>query len=166
MSEAQAASRSHLEDSSATSTDYPTLTPEHLKLKMRLLPLQQVEETLLRRLRPSGSVESEATQLPSWKNRPYIATAGYTPTEIFINSSSPWKNAFSRILTSTPTRSSLGSSHNIDFDDPEDPGVILHACAEDMIRLWDDPTVKELLRVRKIRLEDMAGLYADSVFFL
>jgi guanine nucleotide-binding protein subunit alpha len=164
MSEAQAASRLHLEDSPSTSpttTNYPTLTPEHLKLKMRLLPLQQVEETLLRRLRPAGSAESEATQLSLGKNRPHTAPARYIPTEIVINSSSPWKNAFSRLLPST--RSSLQSSHDIDFDDPEDPGVILHACAEDMIRLWNDPTVKELLNVQKIRLEDMAGLY---VFFL
>jgi G-protein alpha subunit len=161
MSEAQASSLSHSWDSSSaspsTSTNYPTLTPEHLKLKMRLSPLQQVEEILLRRLRPAGSAELEATQLSSARNLPY---AGNNSTEVVINSSAPWKNAFSRLLASTTTRSSFESSQDIDFDDPQDPGVVLHACADDMTRLWNDPTVRELLRVRNIRLEDMAGLYA------
>lgn len=128
---------------------------------MRLSPLQQVEETLLRRLSPSGSVGQEATQLSSETHTDHPRTS---PKEIVVNSSSPWKTAFTRLLSSTTTRSSFESSQDIDFNDPQDPGVILHACAEDMIRLWNDPTVRELLRVRNIRLEDMAGLYANLCF--
>jgi guanine nucleotide-binding protein alpha-1 subunit len=162
MSEAQASSVSQLGSSSASSKTlkYPTLTPEHFKLKMRLSPLQQVEEILLRRLRPTGSAELEATQLSSTTNLPYTGRTRNNSAEIVVNSSTPWKNAFSRLLSSATARSSLESSQGIDFDDPQDPGVVLHACADDMIRLWNDPTVKELLRVRKTRLEDMAGLYA------
>lgn len=52
----------------------------------------------------------------------------------------------------------MESSQDIDFDDPSDPGVILHACSDDMIRLWNDTTVKKLLSLQRIRLEDMAGL--------
>lgn len=136
--------------------EYPTLTAEHLKLKMRLLPLQQVEDVLLRRLTPAGSAEFEATRLSPLTNLPYSTRVSNGPIEITVNSMAPWKNAFSRLLSST--RSSFESSQDIDFDDPKDPGVILNACAEDMIRLWNDPTIKELLRIQKIRLEDMAGL--------
>lgn len=131
---------------------------------MRLSPLQQVEEILLRRLRPAGSVELEATQLFPGTNLPYTTARARTTTEIVINSSAPWKNAFNRLLSSTTTRSSFEGSQDIDFDDPQDPGVILHACADDMIQLWNDQTVRDLLRVQKIRLEDMAGLYADGFF--
>lgn len=163
MSEAQAFPASQFAISSSSPTtpiNYPVLTPEHLKLKMRLSPLQQVEEILLRRLRPPGSAELEATQLFPETNNSYN-TRARTATEIVINSSAPWKNAFNRLLSSTTNRSSFQSSQEIDFDDPQDPGVILHACADDMIRLWNDPTVRDLLRVQKIRLEDMAGLYVD-----
>lgn len=136
---------------------YPKLTPEHLKLKMRLSPLQQVEEALLRRLTPVGSVEFEATHLSPVTNLPYSNRLGVAGGEVAVNSSAPWKTAFNRLMASTG-RSSFDSTQDIDFDDPKDPGVILNACAEDMIRLWNDPTVKEILSARNLRLEDLAGL--------
>ncbi|KAF8995481.1 guanine nucleotide binding protein, alpha subunit [Cyathus striatus] len=136
--------------SASPSIKLPTLTPEHLKLKMRLLPLQQVEEALLRKLTPAGSPEFEATP-----------RAAKTGKEVAVNSTTPWKGAFSRLLSAT--RSSFESGMDIDFDDPNDPGVILHACAEDMVRLWNDPTIKELLKAVKIRPEDMAGFFLDSL---
>lgn len=136
---------------------YPKLTPEHLKLKMRLSPLQQVEEALLRRLTPAGSAEFEATRLSPVTNLQYSNRPGVVGGEVAVNSSTPWKTAFNRLMAST-ARSSFDSAQEIDFDDPQDPGVILHACAEDMIRLWNDPTVKEILSARNLRLEDLAGL--------
>ena len=74
-----------------------------------------------------------------------------------MNSAAQWKGAFGRLL-STNIRDSVDSEFGIDFDDPNDPGVILHNCSEDMIRLWNDPTIKALLKVHKLRLEDMPGL--------
>ena len=35
---------------------------------------------------------------------------------------------------------------------------MLYACAEDMITLWNDPTIKAMLRSQGIRLEDLPGL--------
>jgi len=122
---------------------------------MRLLPLQQVEEALLRRLSSAGSSEIEATRLLPVTDLPCFGTAA-NGKEITVNSTSQWKFAFSRLLSNP--RSSFDSGADIDFEDPNDPGVILHACAEDMIQLWNDPTIKALLSARKQRLEDMAGL--------
>jgi hypothetical protein len=56
------------------------------------------------------------------------------------------------------TRRESFDSQVIDSDDPNDPSVVLHACAEDMIRLWNDPAIKTLLATRKLRLEEVAGL--------
>lgn len=140
--------------------DLPTLTPEHLRLKMRLLPLQQVEENLLRRLSSAGSAEIEATHLSPMTNLPYSGRAA-KGKEVTVNSTSQWKGAFSRLLSHA--RSSFESGADINFEDPNDPGVILHACAEDMIQLWNDPTIKALLSARKQRLEDMAGFFLDSL---
>jgi hypothetical protein len=135
--------------------ELPTLSPELLRLKMRLLPLQQVEENLLRRLSSAASSEFEATRLSPMTNVPYSSRAG-KHKEITVNSTSHWKDAFGRLLATA--RTSFQSSENIDFEDPNDPGVVLHACADDMIQLWNDPTIKALLSARKQRLEDMAGL--------
>jgi len=46
---------------------------------------------------------------------------------------------------------------------PNDAGVILNACSEDIIKLWNDPTVKALLKAQKVRLEDMGGFFLDSI---
>lgn len=135
--------------------DFPTLSSELLRLKMRLLPLQQVEENLLRRLSSAASSQLEATHLSPVTNIPYSSKAG-KQKEITVNSTSQWKDAFGRLLTTA--RTSFQSIEHIDFEDPNDPGVVLHACADDMIQLWNDPTIKALLSARKQRLEDMAGL--------
>lgn len=156
MTEAQGPHDDSSRPNSPTPTpDYPTLSPELLRLKMRLLPLQQVEENLLRRLSSAGSSEFEATHLSPVTNIPY---SGKTTKgkEITVNSTSQWKGAFSRLLSAA--RTSFESGADIDFEDPDDPGVVLHACADDMMRLWNDPTIKALLHARKQRLEDMAGL--------
>ncbi|KAF5385786.1 hypothetical protein D9615_002338 [Tricholomella constricta] len=139
----------------------PSLTPEHLRLKMRLSPLQQVEELLLRKLTPAGSAEFEATQLSPLTNLPYSARAGNAATELALNSTTPWKAAFNKLIAST-TRTSL-ESQDIDFDDPKDPGLILNACKDDINALWTDPTIRQLLEVQKIRLQDFGGFFLDQL---
>ena len=73
--------------------------------------------------------------------------------EIGVNAAVRWKDAFTR-----GQRESVNSEEGIDWDDPEDPGVVLHACAEDMMRLWNDGFVRELLERQGLRLEEVAGL--------
>ncbi|KAF7782388.1 hypothetical protein Agabi119p4_1764 [Agaricus bisporus var. burnettii] len=161
MTEAQKPHSDSPQSSSPIPTaDTPPLSPELLRLKMRLLPLQQVEENLLRRLSSAASSEHEATHLSPVTNIPYSGRTG-KQKEITVNSTSQWKDAFGRLLSTA--RASFQSDENIDFEDPNDPGVVLHACADDMIELWNDPTIKALLSSRKQRLEDMAGFFLDSL---
>jgi len=122
---------------------------------MRLAPLLQVEEVLTRRLTPSGSREFEPTQLAPVKNLPYSERSRRIVKEVAVNSTTQWKGAFNRAVNA---RDSFDSDRAIDWDDPKDPGVVLHACCEDMIRLWNDPTVKALLETQNLRLQEMAGL--------
>jgi len=128
------------------------LSPELLKLKMRLSRLLEVEQVLTRRLTPSGSGESEATQLGHSKNG---------VKELTINAASQWKNTFTRLLSGES--SSDEEEEVIDWDDPNDPSVILNACSEDMISLWSNPVVQQLLEKQNIRLEDMAGFFLDAI---
>jgi guanine nucleotide-binding protein alpha-1 subunit len=130
------------------------VSPELLKLKMRLLPLQQVEESLLRKMTPPGSSEFEPTHLSSVKKKPGKFR------ELAINSTTQWKGAFGRLIATA--RASFESTTEIEV--PNDAGVILHACSEDIIKLWNDPTVKALLKAQKVRLEDMGGLCVMQTF--
>lgn len=141
------------------SIDHPSnviVSPELLKLKMRLLPLQQVENSLLRKMTPPGSSEYEPTHLSPAKKK-----AGKF-RELAINSTTQWKGAFGRLIATA--RASFESSTEIEYEAPNDAGVILHACSEDIIKLWNDPTVKMLLKAQKVRLEDMGGLCVIRTF--
>jgi guanine nucleotide-binding protein subunit alpha len=99
---------------------------------------------------PAGSSEYEPTHLSPVKKK-----AGKF-RELAINSTTQWKGAFGRLIATA--RASFESSTEIDFGAPNDAGVILNACSEDIIKLWNDPTVKMLLMAQKVRLEDMGGL--------
>lgn len=153
MTEAQAATSRSVSEAEPE-PKYPNLSPDHLMLKMRLSPLQQVEETLLRKLTPGDSTERGATHLSPVTN--LLSSDRNTPGELALNSLTPWKNAFSRLVSGT-TRTSI-DSQNVDFDDPNDPAVILSACKDDINALWTDPILKELLLAQKIQLQDMGGL--------
>ncbi|KAG6886312.1 hypothetical protein C0993_006722 [Termitomyces sp. T159_Od127] len=142
ITEAQAmASPSAIVSEAVPEVKCPNLSPEHLMLKMRLSPLQQVEETLLRKMTPGS------------------CTGWDTPGELALNSLTPWKNAFSRLVSGTTRASTDGES--ADVDDPNDPAVILSACKDDINALWTDPTIKEVLMMQKIRLQEMGGLQAS-----
>ncbi|KAI0336827.1 G-alpha-domain-containing protein [Cubamyces sp. BRFM 1775] len=137
---------------------HPPLTAEHLKLKLRLSPLVQVEEALIRRLTPAGSGEVEATQLLSMSGgASHADRARALDREVAVNSQFAWKGVFHKMMGRN------SSDGDADFSDPDDPSRILHACAEDMITLWNDPVIKALLRAQGIRMEDMPGFFLDSI---
>ncbi|KAI9460793.1 G-alpha-domain-containing protein [Boletus coccyginus] len=131
------------------SKEYPPLTPEHLKLKMRLAPLIHVEAALIRRLLPPDQIEGLARS---------NLTASPFHHEISVNSSTSWKGALGRLMRSPTGRDSRDSTDLVNWSDPDDPGVVLHACSEDMTKLWVDPTVRKLMEIEKMRPEEMAGL--------
>ncbi|KAF8632876.1 hypothetical protein AX17_004724 [Amanita inopinata Kibby_2008] len=132
------------------------IPPDILELRMRLSPLLQVEETLVHRLTKVGSGETEATQFFD-TDRPYAVLK-----EIAVNSAAQWKDALAH-LKRGKGRQSFDSEDAIDWDDPNDPGAVLHACSEDMIRLWNNSFVRNLLEMQSLRLEELAGFFLDSL---
>lgn len=114
---------------------------------MRLLPLQQVEEALLGKLTPGAKLSAAQDSVNAQREA----------SEVYINSATPWKGAFSRLMNNV--RSSVDGPEVDEPQDSRDARQLLHACSEDMIRLWTHPTVKLVLEAHRLRLEDMAGLY-------
>jgi guanine nucleotide-binding protein alpha-1 subunit len=137
----------HNPDSAAVSepgSGFPVLSPELLRLKLQLSPLIQIEQALVQKLSPSGSGPPDPVLLDkAWRK------------EVALNFAA-WRCTFAKSATSP--RGSFDSQNPIDFDDPKDSAVVLQACAGDMKKLWNDPTVKSLLAMRKLRLEEVAGL--------
>ena len=90
----------------------PKLTPEHLKLRLRLLPLLQVEEVLIRKLIPAGSPDFEASHLAHITNVPVDSLK---EKEVAVNSHFAWKNMFNKMMGG---RASF-ESQSVDWDDPD-----------------------------------------------
>ncbi|EPS98032.1 hypothetical protein FOMPIDRAFT_1031729 [Fomitopsis schrenkii] len=141
--------------SDASTRTHPPLTADHLKLKMRLSPLLQVEQALVRKLTPPGSAEFEATHLAQASNVGYVERL--RQKEVAVNSLFAWKGVFGRLMSDNR------ESVDIDWDDPEDPGRVIYACGEDMVKLWNDDTIRALLQAQGIRLEDQPGFFLDSL---
>ncbi|KAA1473649.1 G-alpha-domain-containing protein [Dentipellis sp. KUC8613] len=146
----------------------PELTPEHLRLKMRLSPLLQVEETLVRKLsaRGLGSERDREVSVSGsgWKGRFGRIMGGVEAARSSVESA--------RTHSRTPSLRSRAQSRagvegeddsGIDWDDPEDPGRVIHACGEDMMKLWADPVIRRALEMQKMRLQEMSGFFLDSL---
>jgi hypothetical protein len=130
-------------------TEMPKLSDYHRTLRMRLLPVIHLESSLLRRLNPSG--DDEATHLSgNWSS---------DGRELFVRSSVNWKEKAARLRNrGLEMRDSLAEDDGDDFDNPEDPNHVIYACKDDMLALWNDPVVRQVLRIGNVRLEEMPGL--------
>lgn len=138
----------------------------------RLRLLKQVELYLMSELVPE--TEQEATVLPSLSSgRSSAGTSGKASAgvssrsqcvkeELFVRPNAQWKNTMVTVSASPPdkgkerTRSHAGS-HDFDFSS-ESPQAILCACYDDIITLWDNTAVRQILKRRKVRMEDFPGL--------
>ncbi|KAJ6572753.1 guanine nucleotide binding protein, alpha subunit [Mycena vulgaris] len=132
-----------------------------LALRARLLPLLQVEDILVRRIATSDGAHS-CTPLEHAGVRPDTPTGALRRTgkEVAVNSGAAWKRVFMRDQTG---RESVETQHLVDWDDPDDPGRLLHARGEDMQRLWAHPTVGAVLERQGIRLQESSGFFLDSL---
>lgn len=144
--------RGHARSPSATLSTSPTsssplqITPEHLKLMLRLAPLVKIEEILLQRLCP------EQYRHKTSKNDQFDP-----PHEVSVNSSSAWKDRFIRKVSNAGVTSDPDDDPD-DWNDTRDPAMVMQACSQDMMTLWRDPIVQKVLATRKIRLEEVSGL--------
>ncbi|KAG6879835.1 hypothetical protein C0992_010793 [Termitomyces sp. T32_za158] len=136
----------------AESPDHAPVQTDLLELKMRLAPLLQVEQALIQRLTPVGSTETEAT-LHDYEGS-YAERSKDLVREVAINSTCAWKETFG-----TSSSSNQGQSEKTsDAHHSSNPSMVLDACAQDIQRLWNNSSVRTLLKGHNIHMEEVAGL--------
>ena len=168
--------------------EYIPISAELEMLKMRLEPLRHVESMLISKLAPpcedeatrlylvpSSSI-STRSQVPSensngrnHSHKQSIAATGNGSImtsrsighdhEVFVRSGYSWKQHLakgSRRLQPSSRPNSADAS--FPAGRPDYVTELLHACQSDLIQLWRDPAVREILRKRRIRLEESPGL--------
>ena len=140
------------------------LGEEHKLLKLRLAPLRHVQKDLERRL---GSGAEEPSSVPSGFHTtaaPFGDLSVSRHQEFFVRSSTGWKSA----LASLRSRNSTGSRDDVDGRalrerESEEATTVIAGCKEDMKALWTNPTVQQLLALRRTRLEDSAGFFLNDI---
>jgi len=53
------------------------------------------------------------------------------------------------------------SAGNTGLETADEPQEVLYSCQRDLISLWNDRAVREILKRKKVRLEEFPGLYVN-----
>ncbi|KAJ7034514.1 guanine nucleotide-binding protein alpha-4 subunit [Mycena alexandri] len=128
-------------------------------LKLALLPLRHVEALLIARLVPTAAGEEEPAYLPG---STLASTSTGEPGDLRVagrevegfGCGPPPPHAL-------PSPSSASPPPSDAADAQIQP--TLHACFPAMHALWADPGVREVLRTRKVRVEEGPGLFLDDL---
>lgn len=112
-------------------TPPPAVSDELLSLIDRLKVLRDVQETLQRRLGAGSSEDYTRAQ------------------EFFVRSAAEWKTALSKMTSSSNSPQEAAA---------DDTAVMISDHLEDMKAFWTNPLVKEIVRSRKVYLQDSAEL--------
>ncbi|TFY55058.1 hypothetical protein EVJ58_g8488 [Rhodofomes roseus] len=134
---------------SAETPSAPTL-PAHLsQIRARLAPLHHVEALLVSRLVPPSE---DAPFLPE---RPRVDTTG----EVFVRPGS-WKRGWRIGPFGGGGHGPVGGEER---ELAEEVQGVLWRCSSDLMTLWHDPTVRSILKKRKIRLEESPGFFLNEL---
>jgi len=148
-------------------------------LKSRLQPLRHIEQLLVAKLVPPN--EDEATQLagpshpiyPSNNPQNHGAVNSFRNQEVFIRSGAAWRGALSKARVNNLSVSDNDtllygnvrpySAGNAGLETVDEPQKVLHLCQKDLILLWNDQVVREILRRKKVRLEEFPGFFLNDL---
>ncbi|KDN42101.1 hypothetical protein RSAG8_06959, partial [Rhizoctonia solani AG-8 WAC10335] len=138
----------------ANSTTFKTL-------RVRLSPLSQIADLIANRLAPENSSPTASSPAEAASDWTSTANPHIPSSEISVLSSSRWKCALQKLhVGSRSPRPSVDCS--IDFDNENDPGRLLVAFHEDLVEFCQTNSVWEMLKRRKVRVENMK-IFLDDI---
>lgn len=138
--------------------------PQELEmLQMRLTPLRHIEALLIAKLIPPS--EDEAASLIGssaisayHSHRSRSSERSWRAQEVFVRPGATWKGALAKSTRTRPV--SLGNTGMQTRDEAQE---VIHSCSYDIMALWNDRLVREVLRRRKIRLEESSGFFLNDL---
>ena len=124
---------------------------------MRLAPLRGVQQDLERRL-GAAAVEESTNPGPG----------GALPRlpEFAVRSRDGWRSALERFRTRPQDAQENARAADARVRKAAEVTGVVVGCAEDMKALWEDSGVQEMLRRKKIRMEEEPGLYVTTLSLL
>ncbi|KAH7912751.1 guanine nucleotide binding protein, alpha subunit [Hygrophoropsis aurantiaca] len=129
-------------------------TSEHQRLKLRLGPLRGVESDLKRLL---GSATNPQSRPSSRAGTPSPTDSPKPSQEFSVRS---W-NLLSVLQAPRQDRSKRTGKQ--DGVDPNDITEVIASCRDDMVALWKDDLVREVLKRRRIKIDDSASFFLSQL---
>jgi hypothetical protein len=86
------------------------------------------------------------------------------PSEFAIRSRDGWRSALERFRTRPQDAQENARAADARVRKAAEVSGVVVGCAEDMKALWEDSAVQEMLRRKKIRMEEEPGLYVIILF--
>ncbi|KAH7105053.1 guanine nucleotide binding protein, alpha subunit [Auriculariales sp. MPI-PUGE-AT-0066] len=131
-------------------------------LSVRSSERKQYFEDLRARLKPLLALENTLIALLNGEDIGIDDSSSVASKEMYVRSGAPWKRAVAKLRGSTTTAASpeTSTSHVRSEDDPSN---VLAAAKLDMITLWRNPDIRDILARRKLRLEESSGFFLDEI---
>ncbi|KAI9463919.1 guanine nucleotide binding protein, alpha subunit [Russula earlei] len=142
-----------LASSSYDTTSLP-LTEKHRLLHLRLTPLRGVQLDLQRRL---GAASTEETFNPGY--------GGALPrlSEFAVRSRDGWRSPLKRFRTRPQDAQETARAADARVRKAAEVTEVVVGCADDMKALWEDSAVRDMLRRKKIRMEEEPGFFLNDI---
>ncbi|KAG1779399.1 guanine nucleotide binding protein, alpha subunit [Suillus placidus] len=153
-----------LDSGGEDSDDGGTSIPQELEmLQMRLTPLRHIEALLIAKLIPpsedeAASVIGSSAISAYHSHRSRSSDRSWRAQEVFVRPGATWKGALAKSTRTRPV--SLGNTGMQTRDEAQE---VIHSCSYDIMALWNDRLVREVLRRRKIRLEESSGFFLNDL---
>jgi guanine nucleotide-binding protein subunit alpha len=136
------------------------LTDDLRRLRVSLSPLRSIEESLARFISP----EQYPRRVGSLgANSPSAGLPTERAFEVSVRSGSRWKTLFKG------SGGGLSKMKSQEFEEVQNARRVIEACREDIVALWNHPSVRASLADQSVSLEFQSGLCVSSgppLFFL
>ncbi|KAH9957824.1 guanine nucleotide binding protein, alpha subunit [Russula dissimulans] len=130
------------------------LTEKHRLLHLRLTPLRGVQQDLQRRL---GAAAVEETSSPGYNSAlPRLS-------EFAVRSRDGWRSALELFRTRPQDLQETARAADARARKAAEVTEVVVGCAEDMKALWEDNVVRDMLRRKKIRMEEEPGFFLNDI---
>ncbi|KAI0073919.1 G-protein alpha subunit [Panus rudis PR-1116 ss-1] len=129
------------------------LTDTHRRIRLRLLPLLDIEEELTKKLFP----EINGFKVPDKVSDGTAFPPGIK--EVCVRAGSGWKGVLSSLIGDDDTDK---NNRPNTAEDKNNPTTMLAMCRDDIVALWEDPIVQGVLKKRGVRLQDMPGFFLND----
>ncbi|KAG8216368.1 guanine nucleotide binding protein, alpha subunit [Butyriboletus roseoflavus] len=145
--------------------DTPHIPHEIDMLRMRLTPLRHIEALLIAKLVPPSeddiaSFAGGASFGAYHSRRTQSAERSWRSQEVFVRPGATWKGALAKNSRRDGRPISLGDTGMTTRDEAQE---VLHVSSDDITALWSNKFVREVLRRRKIRLEELPGFFLNDM---